>query len=139
VVHRKNGRNLLSDSVDMLSFKEYLNEINKVYPFTLQPASSIAKTDKKLKPLPGGSDLFWLSEKRGDTLVIVIYADTKKEELVEAGFLELTNRYPTDYPVPVRVASLIHVNPELRGRGMAKSLYGIAMSILGFNIAADNL
>ena len=84
--------------------------------------------------------MFWLTQKMlGGKIVIIIYVDTGKEELIQGGFLELTNYYPTDYPIPVKVAKLIYVAEEFRGRGVAKSLYGIAMSILGFNIAADDL
>lgn len=129
----------------MKTFKEYLYEISKVQSFSLRSTSWISKTDKNLKPLPGGSGLFWLTRKTAGKLVIYIYTDAGKDkdtgpdELIEAGFLELSNEYPGAYPIPVKVAKLIHVAPEFRGRGIAKSLYGIAMSILGFNIAADDL
>ena len=84
--------------------------------------------------------MFWLTQKMlTGKIVIIIFVDTGKDELVQGGFLELSNEYPGAYPIPVKVAKLIHVAPEFRGRGIAKSLYGIAMSILGFNIATDDL
>lgn len=95
--------------------KETLSDYNNINPSTL-------------KPLPGGSDFAYAIETEG-YLTRVLLVDTKKNLTDAIAYLELTK---DDSPIkgkPLQVET-ITVDEDYRGRGLAKALYGIVLTIM---------
>ena len=93
---------------------------------TLEP---MTKPPKNRKPLPGGSGLTY-AVNRGDPefMEIMIFdGDTLAAEL---------DLFATLDPLKTWRVETIVTDPDYRGRGMGKALYGIALSILKLTIEA---
>jgi GNAT superfamily N-acetyltransferase len=89
------------------------------------------KTPVKKKPLPGGSGFTYAVNKPdAENLEIMIFdGDTL------AGELDLF--YTRDFMKTWRVETVV-TDPDYRGRGLGKALYGIALSILKLTIEAGD-
>jgi GNAT superfamily N-acetyltransferase len=83
------------------------------------------------KPLPGGAGLTYAVDKTGTgNLEIMIFdGDTLAAELDLFETKDVTGAWRVD---------TVTVNPEYRGRGLGKALYGIALSILKLTIEAGD-
>lgn len=81
-----------------------------------------------LKPLPGGSGFVYAVESEG-YLTKVFIVNPKKNPTDAIAVLELTN---SDLPIPGKPLQVetITVDEDYRGRGLAKALYGIVLSIM---------
>jgi GNAT superfamily N-acetyltransferase len=98
--------------------KESLQDYNNINPSTL-------------KPLPGGSGFAYAIENAG-YLTRILIVDPNKNHTDAIAVLELENsdlpiRYNKQQPLTVET---ITVDEDYRGRGLAKALYGIVLSIM---------
>jgi len=85
--------------------------------------------DVQRKPLPGGSGFtYGVHKKDSEALEIMIF---DKEKLV--GELDL---FYTQGPLKTWQVENVTVDPQYKGRGLGKSLYGIALSILRLPVEA---
>jgi len=93
---------------------------------TLEP---MTKPPKNRKPLPGGSGLTYaVNKKDPEFLEIMIFdGDTLAAEL---------DLFATLDPLKTWRVETVVTDPDYRGRGMGKALYGIALSILKLTIEA---
>jgi hypothetical protein len=89
---------------------------------------------KRSKPLPGNDWLVY-SVKRDDAAIRIVISDTRAEESV--GYLDL-NRNPYFPLKNAHSVDMIVVNPQRRGEGIAKSLYGIYLSILKYPLLSGS-
>lgn len=87
---------------------------------------------KVVKPLPGGSGLQYAIQPGDDTSFVYIIDPAAKPSIVAKLSLE-----HVDLPIPnsVQVGS-ITVDEDYRGRGLAKALYGIVLTIMGKTLVA---
>jgi GNAT superfamily N-acetyltransferase len=81
------------------------------------------------KPLPGGAGLTYAVDKTGagDLEIMIFDGDTLAAELDLFETQDVTKAWRVD---------TVTVNPEYRGRGLGKALYGIALSILKLTLEA---
>jgi GNAT superfamily N-acetyltransferase len=93
---------------------------------TLAP---MTKPPKNRKPLPGGSGLTYaVNRKDSEFMEIMIFdGDTLAAEL---------DLFATLDPLKTWRVETVVTDPDYRGRGMGKALYGIALSILKLTIEA---
>ena len=89
------------------------------------------KTPPKTKPLPGGSKFSYAVNKpnAGDLEIMIFDGTTLAAEL------DLF--YTQDFMKTWRVETVV-VDPDYRGQGLGKALYGIALSILKLTIEAGD-
>lgn len=116
--------------------EEFINEIIKI------PAGefNVSKSDmpayqslsKQSRPLPGGSGLIYAVQNDGPSLQIVI-GDPETQEAVGQLSLSKSNFFPMPNAYYV---DAIAVDPDRRGQGIAKSLYGIYLSMLKYPLLA---
>lgn len=87
---------------------------------------------KVVKPLPGGSGLQYAIQPGDDTSFVYIIDPTAKPSIVAKLSLE-----HVDLAIPnsVQVGS-ITVDEDYRGRGLAKALYGIVLTVMGKTLVA---
>lgn len=84
------------------------------------------------KPLPGGTGLVYHVNRQSEEMVIAI-ADPSTQEVV--GYIEL--RQAPHFPMKnAHMVTMIAVDPERRGQGTARALYGIYLSILKYPLLA---
>jgi GNAT superfamily N-acetyltransferase len=85
----------------------------------------------KKKPLPGGSGFTYAVNKTGtgDLEIMIFDGDTLAAELDLFDTQDVTGAW--------RVETVV-VDPDYRGRGLGKALYGIALSILKLTIEAGD-
>jgi GNAT superfamily N-acetyltransferase len=88
-------------------------------------------SDVELKELPGGSGLTYGVNKENDLIEIMIF-----DGRTLAGELDLSY---TQGPMRTWAVDSVAVEPKYRGRGIAKALYGIALSILKLPIEAGQI
>ncbi len=92
-----------------------------------------------MKPLPGGSGLTYVVNTRNGIRSIVILDPQNLGYFVGALSLELTRTIPEN----TWQAKLINVHPKYRGRGIAKSLYRLALLSkpegLGLTLVSDSI
>lgn len=94
--------------------KESLQDFNNINP-------------SLLKPLPGGSGLAYAVENAG-YLTRILIVNPEKNPTDAVAILELTNgELPGAKPLQVES---ITVDEDYRGRGLAKALYGIVLTIM---------
>ena len=86
---------------------------------------------KNLKPLPGGSEFSYAVDKTSDQRMEIMIFDG--EQL--AAELDL---YATLDPLNTWEVESVVTDPDYRGRGLGKALYGIALSILKLTIKAGD-
>jgi GNAT superfamily N-acetyltransferase len=93
---------------------------------TIEP---MTKLPKNRKPLPGGSGLTYaVNRKDPEFMEIMIFdGDTLAAEL---------DLFATLDPLKTWRVETVVTDPDYRGRGMGKALYGIALSILKLTIEA---
>jgi GNAT superfamily N-acetyltransferase len=93
---------------------------------TIEP---MTKPPKNRKPLPGGSGLTYaVNRKDPEFMEIMIFdGDTLAAEL---------DLFATLDPLKTWRVETVVTDPDYRGRGMGKALYGIALSILRLTIEA---
>jgi GNAT superfamily N-acetyltransferase len=84
----------------------------------------------KKKPLPGGSGFNYAVKKTSDNVSIMIFDG---EEIAA----EL-NLFATQDPLKTWRVETIAVEPKFRGHGLAKALYGVALSILKLTVEAGD-
>lgn len=85
-----------------------------------------------VKPLPGGTGLVYHVKRQPEEIVIAI-ADPSTQEVV--GYLELLQA--PHFPMKnAHMVTMIAVDPERRGQGIARALYGIYLSILKYPLLA---
>jgi hypothetical protein len=89
---------------------------------------------KRSKPLPGNDWLVY-SVKRDDAAIRIVISDTRAEESV--GYLDL-NHNPYFPLKNAHAVDMIVVSPQRRGEGIAKSLYGIYLSILKYPLLSGS-
>ena len=120
--------------------------------------------NKALKPLPGGSGLEYTTRKDGHRTYIFIVDPNAKSSKPELGpverwgdFLKRSRDWeknqnksqpaivaklsvsPVDAPIPNAVqVSSITVDEDYRGKGLAKALYGIVLTIMGKTLVAGS-
>jgi hypothetical protein len=91
------------------------------------------RIERNAKPLPGGSGLFYKVTGNTDGMTInIIDKDHPNRAIAELILL-------TDVRFPIKrsaMVSSIEVDEDYRGVGLAKALYGIAMSILNYTLIA---
>lgn len=93
-----------------------------------------------LKPLPGGSDLMFHVYYDDDTCIVTIWDPTNtafQEYGTPIGKMTLDHDFTFPIKKTYRVEA-ITVDEAYRGRSIAKSLYGIALTILGFNLISGS-
>lgn len=135
----------------MISFKTFLNietadknslnELQEIYRMSsvnnistkkdINDYIKYSRVQKIAKPLPGGSGLLYSVDQKTKEIVISIL-DPTTEEVV--GYLQTKADNKEKY-FPIKNAHsvyMIAVDPERRGQGIAKSLYGIYLSILKY-------
>ena len=93
--------------------------------------ASPSKMPKNLKPLPGGSQFSYAVDKTSDQRMEIMIFDG--EQL--AAELDL---YATLDPLNTWEVESVVTDPDYRGRGLGKALYGIALSILKLTIKAGD-
>jgi GNAT superfamily N-acetyltransferase len=87
---------------------------------------------RNLKPLPGGSRFTYaVNQKPGDELEIMIFDG---EQLVAE--MDLFN---TQDPLKTWKVDTVATDPDYRGQGLGKALYGIALSILKLTVEAGEI
>lgn len=119
----------------MKSFKNYLNEIHRLTQRDFSGGEkyiSGASKSTKWTPLPGGSGLGWATAFKGSKLFIYI---GDKGETVGELCLSATATLNNVLKNPMEV-DYITVHEDYQGRGIAKSLYGIVLSILKITLIA---
>lgn len=89
------------------------------------------KGDVERKELPGGSGLTYAVNKENDLLEIMIFDGDAL-----AGELDIVY---TRGPTKTWGVDTVAVEPEYRGRGIGKALYGIALSILKLPLEAGQM
>jgi GNAT superfamily N-acetyltransferase len=87
-----------------------------------------------VKSLPGGTGLVYRVKRQSEEIVIAI-ADPVKQEVV--GYLELL-RTPHFPMKNAHMVTMIAVDPERRGQGIARALYGIYLSMLKYPLLAGS-
>jgi GNAT superfamily N-acetyltransferase len=92
---------------------------------TLEPMANPPKT----KPLPGGSGFTYAVNKKDPEFIEIMIFDN--DQLVA----ELDLFYTRDFMKTWRVET-VATNPDYRGQGLGKALYGIALSILKLTLEA---
>lgn len=120
-----------------------LHEIARMSPFNnlskknIDAAVKYKQVSKDVKPLPGGSGLTYRIIQKNQEIMISIL-DSNTEEVV--GYLKAESDKLEKY-FPIKNAhsvSMIAVDPERRGQGIAKSLYGVYLSILKYPLLAGS-
>jgi GNAT superfamily N-acetyltransferase len=120
-----------------------LQEIARMQPFNnlskknIDAAVKYKQVSKDAKPLPGGSGLTYSIKQKNQEIMISI-SDPTNEEVV--GYLKVESDKQEKY-FPIKNAhsvSMIAVAPEWRGQGIAKSLYGVYLSILKYPLLAGS-
>jgi hypothetical protein len=88
---------------------------------------------KELKPLPGGSGLFYSVQTDYNDIYIKLWdpqgpeAEPGRPQIIG----KLTLEKPWDFPIPNAIqVSTITTDEDYRGRGLAKAMYGIVLTIL---------
>jgi GNAT superfamily N-acetyltransferase len=91
---------------------------------------------KHLKPLPGGTDLQYAIEtNRFGTIVQVV--DPGMPGITRPQVVAVLNLDSSDLPNTVQVGS-ITVDEDYRGRGLARALYGIVLTIMRKNLVSGS-
>jgi GNAT superfamily N-acetyltransferase len=91
---------------------------------------------KRLRPLPGGTDLMYAIETMGpETRVQIV--DPGMPGITRPVVVAVLNLDPSSIPNTVQVGS-ITVDEDYRGRGLAKSLYGIVLTIMRKNLVSGS-
>ena len=114
-----------------------LSPINNLSKKDIDSAVNYKRVSKAAKPLPGGSGLMYSIEQKNKEIMISIL-NPNTEEVV--GYLKATANDQEKY-FPIKNAhsvSMIAVDPEWRGQGIAKSLYGVYLSILKYPLLAGS-
>ena len=88
---------------------------------------------KNIKPLPGGSGLNYATIDNGRLLEIRILDQSGQEAIGQLKLLRVS--FPIDNAYQV---STVTVDEDYRGKGIAKSLYGVALSILKITLIAGS-
>ena len=89
---------------------------------------------RQSRPLPGGSGLVYWVKQSGPDIHIVI-SDPGAKEAVGQLSLNHDNYFPM---ANAHTVEAIAVDPDRRGQGIAKSLYGIYLSILKYPLLAGH-
>jgi len=97
----------------------------------------------KSRPLPGGSGIRYVVEKNDEKIAITLldpnpqtYSSSMYGGIEAVGKLVL---YRKKWPTPNAYdVSTITVNEDYRGRGMAKAMYGIALSIMKITLISGD-
>ena len=91
---------------------------------------------KRLKPLPGGTDLQYAIETMGpETRVQIV--DPGIPGITRPDVVAVLNLDSSNLPNTVQVGS-ITVDEDYRGRGLAKALYGIVLTIMRKNLVSGS-
>jgi GNAT superfamily N-acetyltransferase len=115
-----------------------VNEIVKIpqgqYQISKSDMAQFGDVSRYSHPLPGGSGLVYYAKKYGNDIHIVI-SDPETREVV--GQLSLNrNQY---FPMAnAHNVDAIAVDPDRRGQGVAKALYGVYLSILKYPLLAGH-
>jgi GNAT superfamily N-acetyltransferase len=115
-----------------------ITEIVKIpqgqYQISKSDMSKFRDVSKHSRPLPGGSGLVYYAKKYDGDLHIVI-SDPATQEVIgqlslsDNGYFPMNNAHNVD---------AIAVDPDRRGQGIAKALYGIYLSILKYPLLAGH-
>lgn len=119
----------------MKSFKNYINEIYKLRQTDFTGGKNYisgAPRNAKWKPLPGGSGLQWVTGVKNNNFMVYI---GDKGETVGELCLKVNAEFSDVLDSPMEV-QYITVDEDYQGRGIAKSLYGIVLSILKITLVA---
>lgn len=121
-----------------MRYKELISEIIKIPQREFQVDSSDLISYKNVAdeshPLPGGSGLVYYAKKNGPMIDIAISDPEAKRTVGQFSLSE--NSY---FPMPnAHSVDVIAVDPQYRGRGIAKALYGIYLSILKYPLLAGH-
>lgn len=91
---------------------------------------------KHLKPLPGGTDLMYAIETMGpETRVQIV--DPGIPGITRPDVVAVLNLDSSNLPNTVQVGS-ITVDEDYRGRGLARALYGIVLTIMRKNLVSGS-
>lgn len=124
--------------IDRLSATEYDGGRADIKPVFL----GMLPVKKDFKPLPGGSNLQYTVNKTRDSYTIKIWDPSNTRHTSEFGTAIGKLKLEEDTSFPIKgayEASSITVDEDYRGRSIAKSLYGIAFSILSLKLLAGDL
>ena len=91
---------------------------------------------KHLKPLPGGTDLqYAIESNRYGTIVQIV--DPGVPGITRPEVVAVLNLDSSNFPNTVQVGS-ITVDEDYRGRGLARALYGIVLTIMQKNLVSGS-
>jgi hypothetical protein len=113
------------------------NHFNDLSKKDIDDEVRYGRVSKNAKPLPGNSGLMYSIEQKNKAIVISILDSTTKEVV---GYLKAESENNEKH-FPIKNAhsvSMIAVDPNRRSQGIAKSLYGIYLSILKYPLLAGN-
>ena len=106
-------------------------------------ADLYAQTLRKSSPLPGGSGLrYTIETKEGLADTTIRLYDPKVESSNEWGSVEIIGQLKirkAHWPTPAYSVNTITVNEDYRGKGMAKALYGIVLTIMKATLLAGDM
>jgi len=118
--------------------QEIINEIITIAPYEFSGGKDFvayhAPNAKNLKPLPGNSGLLYRAQEDNATTTIAIYSPNNKQPV---GVLNLSRNNELPFKKSFQVGT-IAVDPDFGGQGIAKSLYGIALTKLGCTLVAGD-
>jgi GNAT superfamily N-acetyltransferase len=126
------------------SVQESLNEIAPIMATTFAGGKDMlgmfqTPAKKHLKPLPGGTDLqYAIESNRYGSIVQIV--DPGMPGITRPEVVAVLNLEPVQYynlPNTVQVGS-ITVDEDYRGRGLAKALYGIVLTIMQKNLVSGS-
>ena len=118
---------------------EFIKEITKIPAagFNVKKGDfpQYSKYSKNSKPLPGGSGLVYGVDGIGKMIMEITISDPNTQEVV--GQLDLYRSI--NFPIPnAHTVETIMVDPDRRGQGIAKALYGIYLSILKYPLLSGS-
>ena len=135
----------------MKSYKQLITEISRLDQYSFTGGKKTLSSDFKLrvpeikktdvKKLPGGSGFYYAvykSKYRGTNLIDIAIVDYDDGEQIIAGALSLKEYYTDVKALKGYRVDAITTNEDYRGKGLALSLYGIALSILKIQLISGS-
>lgn len=125
--------------------QEFIVEIERIDPEQYPGGKEDLPTNlrpsilRKIKPVPGGSKFGYIVERHPNEILIHIVDQTKSNIVV--GSMKLVT---TDYELTEAIPNIFEVrdittDEDYRGQGVARTMYGIALTILKVNLRAGEL
>lgn len=129
-----------------MKVKDFLTEIKRLDPKEyrggkeqLVPSPFYRVDFRSMKRLPGDSGFYYSVEKSGSSIQIQIWDKSNKSHFSNGSIIGELNLDKPYYGFPIKNSyevSTIIVDEDYRNKGIAKSMYGIAINILGYTLLA---